>query len=1039
MMGRQWTKEQQDAISKSGTNMIISAGAGSGKTAVLTERVIEKLRHGIHIRSLLILTFTNAAASEMKERIRSALNKEPELKTELDQLDSAYITTFDSYALSLVKKYHYLLDLPKEIKITSSSIVSMKRKELLDNIINELYEQNNSLFLECIQSFCLKSDQNIRQAILNYDDKLNLRTDKQEYLNKYLDTCYKEEYLQLFVEEYQNLLKEQITYLNILLSQLELVSDGDYYYAVVDALQPLLDAKVYQDFLVVHQIKLKNAPKGSSEELKKLKQNIGEILKSIKELTIYENEEEMYQEVMATKNTVTLFIQILLRLDQEMQAWKKQENAYEFHDISCMSLDLLKKHPEVCQELKQSFSEILVDEYQDTNDIQEEFISYISNHNVYMVGDIKQSIYQFRNANPYIFKSKYDQYKQEIDGIKIDLIKNFRSRKEVLDDINVLFDPWMDDEIGGANYKQEHQMVAGNKIYNNERKTKEKYHINILNYTYKKESPFSRREIEIFAIARDIKEKIEHQYPIFDMSKGVTRPAVYKDFTILLQTGSDYDLYKKIFLYFNIPLQVYQDESIKSSYDVHLVKNIFILLDSLNKKSFDRTFIHSFMSVGRSFLMEYSDDQLYHIINEKTYKETTLYKKLENILPALTTSSLPQVLAQIIEEFDIYRKLVKVGDINHTLARLDYLSHVANEASELGFDIPEFINYLEEVLNGQEDIKMKGILDQSNTVKLMNIHKSKGLEFPICYFASLDRKFNIDDVKGDFLYDKKYGFILPYYKDGLKETMIKTLYKQNYLKETISEKIRLFYVALTRAKEKMIFVTDLSLKEDTGPDIVPVLDRLHYRSLNDMLCSIKERLTSYIKPLSLSSLNLSKDYMLELKIDLEKKLKTTTETIIEHHLPSIEEEIKEIHFSKDNYQLLEEDIDDILQLGEEAHLLLEIIDFKNPDLSFIESDFLKERIQTFLKQPLLNKITDGIIYKEYPFVIEDGKTSAHGIIDLFIVYNDHIDVIDYKLKNIDDPAYIKQVEGYKNYLSNQYNLPVHGYLYSLFDGKLKQV
>ena len=354
MMGRQWTKEQQDAISKSGTNMIISAGAGSGKTAVLTERVIEKLRHGIHIRSLLILTFTNAAASEMKERIRSALNKEPELKTELDQLDSAYITTFDSYALSLVKKYHYLLDLPKEIKITSSSIVSMKRKELLDNIINELYEQNNSLFLECIQSFCLKSDQNIRQAILNYDDKLNLRTDKQEYLNKYLDTCYKEEYLQLFVEEYQNLLKEQITYLNILLSQLELVSDGDYYYAVVDALQPLLDAKVYQDFLVVHQIKLKNAPKGSSEELKKLKQNIGEILKSIKELTIYENEEEMYQEVMATKNTVTLFIQILLRLDQEMQAWKKQENAYEFHDISCMSLDLLKKHPEVCQELKQS-------------------------------------------------------------------------------------------------------------------------------------------------------------------------------------------------------------------------------------------------------------------------------------------------------------------------------------------------------------------------------------------------------------------------------------------------------------------------------------------------------------------------------------------------------------------------------------------------------------------------------------------------------------------------------------------------------------
>ena len=1034
-MSRQWTKEQQEAISKSGTNMIISAGAGSGKTAVLTERVIEKLRHGTSIRSLLILTFTNAAASEMKERIRSALQKEESLKEELDQLDSAYITTFDSYALSLVKKYHYLLDVPKQIAITSSSIVSMKRVEIIDQILHEYYEKKDPAFVSFIHSFCIKGDQNIRDAIRFYDDKLNLRTDKVEYLSHYLDHFYNEENIDSFIQEYVQLLQEQVGYIQTLLSSLELVSDGDYYYKIRDVLEPLFQAQDYSQFLVAQTLKLKNAPKGSSEELKKMKQQITDVLKDLKSLLVYEDTDEIKRNLYQTKPTASILVDIFLRLDQEMKAWKKRENAYEFHDISRMSLELLKEHPEVCAEIKQGFSEILVDEYQDTNDIQEEFISYIANHNVYMVGDIKQSIYQFRNANPYIFKQKYDQYKQEKDGIKIDLIKNFRSRKEVLADINVLFDPWMDDEIGGANYKQEHQMVAGNKMYDEEGKTDENYHMDLLNYTYEKESPYTRREIEIFTIAQDIKKKIDQKFPIFDMKKGVTRPAEYKDFTILLQTGSDYDLYKKIFLYFGIPLQVYQDESIKSSYDVHLLKNIFLLLDAFDKQRFDTTFTHAFMSVGRSFLMEYTDRELYHIIQNKSYQNTTLAQICLKILPFLSTSSLSQLVEKVIEEFDFYRKIIKVGDITHTLARLDHLSSVAKGAQDLGFDIPEFVAFLEEVLNGKEDIKMKGILDQSNTVKLMNIHKSKGLEFPICYFASLDRKFNTDDVKGDFLYDKKYGLIFPYFEDGLKDTILKTLYKETYTKEMISEKIRLFYVALTRAKEKMIFVTDLSPKEDHGHEMIPTLERLSYRSFGDMLCSIKERLEDYIKPIDLEQLSLSKDYLLELKVDLNKKLEKTNDKIIEHTLSIPTREIKEIHYSKENHQLIEEDLEEVLKLGSEAHLLLEVIDFTNPDLSMIQSDFLRSRIQCFLDQPLLKNIEQGKVYKEYAFVKEDHM----GMIDLFIVYEDHIDVIDYKLKNIDDPAYIHQVHGYQDYLHESFGLPVHGYLYSLFDGKLKKV
>ena len=1038
-MSRAWTEDQKLAISKSGSNIIVSAGAGSGKTAVLTKRVTEKLRNGINIRSLLILTFTNAAASEMKERIRKALSNEENLKEELEQLDSAYITTFDSYALSLVKKYHYILNLPKEIKITSSSVVSIKKEEILDNLLNEYYEEKDENFIKLINSFCIKDDKNIRSAIIKYDNKLNLRTDKIEYLKSYIENYYSVSNLNNLKEEYLTLIKEKIDSIKELLKDLELSCDNKYYEKVITYLSPLINNDEYHEWLKIKGERFPTLPRNSEEELKNIKSKISDIIKEISGLLIYQNTDEMVSEISKTKDFIKVIIDILLELDKRVKTWKRINNAYEFNDISELSLNLLKNNKEIREEIKNSFSEILVDEYQDTNDIQEEFISYIANHNVYMVGDIKQSIYQFRNANPYIFKSKYDKYKNLDDGIKIDLMKNFRSRKEVLDNINVLFDPIMDDEVGGADYKHEHQMVAGNMAYVEKGKTNENYNMDILNYTYDKECDFTKREIEVFTIAKDIKDKIANHYPIFEMGKGITRDATYKDFTILLQTSADYELYKKIFLYFNIPLQVYQDESIKTSDDVHLIKNIFILLNSINNNNLDVNFKHANMSVGRSFLFSYSDDYLYNVITNKTYKETTLYQTCLEIKPYLNTYSFAKLLDLIIEKFDIYNLIIKVGDINHTLARLDYLNNVSVEASNLGFNMDEFINYLDQVLNGSEDIKMKGVLDNSNTVKLMNIHKSKGLEFPICYFASLDAKFNTDDTKGDFLYDKKYGLIIPYFEDGLRNTIVKTLYKNNYIKEMISEKIRLFYVALTRAKEKMIFVTDLSKKEDVSNEIVPTIERLSFNSLRDMMAVIKDRLNSYITEIDIDKLNLSKQYMLEIKANLEEKLEIVNTKINEHNLEITNNTLKEVHYSKETHTLFDDDINDLLKLGNEVHLILEIIDFNNPNLDFIESDYIKEKINTFLNLDILKNIKDGQVFKEYQFIIEDNKTSSNGVIDLFIVYNDHIDLIDYKLKNIDDPNYIKQVNGYKEYLTNIFNKPVNGYLYSIMDTTLKEV
>lgn len=1036
-MSRTWTEDQSLAIHESGTNIIVSAGAGSGKTAVLTERVIEKLRHGVSVRSLLILTFTNAAASEMKERIRSSLQKEENLQEQLEALDSAYITTFDSYALSLVKKYHYLLQLPKKIKITSSSIVSLKRKEFLDQIFDSLYKEKDPEFVSLIHSFCIKGDQNLRNAVLKFDDKLNLRTDKQAYLTSYIDFYYEDKHLDKLVSMYLDCIKEQIEALKIRLKELEDVADGDYYYTIYDVIKPILGDFSYQAVKDVRVMKLKNVPKGSPDEVKETKQKIAQILKELSELTIYESEEQMKEELRKTRDFAKVFVRILQELDEKVTAWKTAYHAYEFHDISRLSLELLKNHPEIRESLKNEFSEILVDEYQDTNDIQEEFISYIGNHNVYMVGDIKQSIYQFRNANPYIFKSKYDAYREHKNGRKIDLIKNFRSRKEVLDDINTLFIPIMGDQVGGADYELEHQMVPGNVLYDTKGKTNENYHMDILNYTYERGYPYTRREIEIFIIAQDIKEKIAQKYPVFEMGSGATRPIQYRDFTILLQTGSDYELYKKIFLYLGIPLQVYQDETIKTSYDMHVIKNIFILLNSILHKEKDATFKHAFMSVGRSFLMEMTDQHLFEVLTNGTYEETELYRYCTELLTDINTISFKELLDRILLKFEFYDKLIKVGNISHTLSRLDYLKSVAEEVSSLGFSLDEFIVILEEVLNGDEDIKMKGILDQSNTVKLMNIHKSKGLEFPICYFASLDRDFNTDDIRGNLLYDKTLGFILPFYNDGLKETIVKTIYKNQYLKELISERIRLFYVALTRAKEKIILVTDLSKQDATNARKIPVLEKLKYRSLNDMLCSIKDQLNDYIVPVQLEQLSLSKNYMLELKVQLKDRIRPTEDTVKMHSFEVKQEELEDIHYSKDNHDLWEEDLTPVLTLGNEVHLILETLDFHHPDLSFIQSDLLQTKIAHFLELPLLKDIHDGKVYQEYAFYDSEKKTT--GVIDLFIVYEDHIDVIDYKLNDIKDSAYQCQVQAYQAYLEKTFEKPVSGYLYSILKEEILSV
>ena len=446
----EWTKEQRLAIDEENKNIIVSAGAGSGKTTVLSARVIRKIKAGTKINELLILTFTNMAAKEMKDRIKKNLKKEG-LMEEYNLIDSSYITTFDSFSLTVVKKYHYLMDVRKNINVLDDSVLLIKQKEVLKNIFEELYKKEDEDFIHLINDFCMKDDDNISKLILDLSSKLDLISDKKSFLNSYLDRYYTEGNYNELVNQYINVIHSKLKVLGNLLEGISYQCEPEKYEEVLAYYSNLLTASSYED------IRVKSAfetPKinGLSEEAGAIKKKINECCNEIKELCSYNITDEMIEEIKNTYSYVKSIISIILKLDEEIDKYKFENDLYTFNDIEKLAIRIVKENPDVREELKNSFKEIMIDEYQDTNNLQEEFISLIENNNVYMVGDIKQSIYRFRNANPNIFRSKYERYRDNNGGIKIDLNENFRSREETIININLIFNLVMDTIFGGTNY-----------------------------------------------------------------------------------------------------------------------------------------------------------------------------------------------------------------------------------------------------------------------------------------------------------------------------------------------------------------------------------------------------------------------------------------------------------------------------------------------------------------------------------------------------------------------------------------------------------
>ena len=1018
------TPEQQLAVDLEGTNIIVSAGAGSGKTAVLSERVIRKLKDGIDIRNILMLTFTNEAAGEMANRIRKKIKKAG-LTSQLEYLDQAYISTFDAFALSLVKKYHYVLNIDKSIDIIDSSIIDLKRNEFLEEIFLSLYEAKDEKFLKLIGDFTTRDDEVIKKAILSINKSLDLKYDKEDYIDNYVNNFYNNKYIEQLFAEYFNYLKKISLELEDSVLILENFMDSSSYENIYNSLSKLFRPNSYNDLYKNNNIILPRFTKVDSSGIS-VKENIQELFKELNELVIY-SEDELKNNYFCTRDYVEVILKIIKMLDEKINLYKKEHNSYEFTDIAKMAISIVKDNEDIRLELKDKFNEIMIDEYQDTNDLQETFIKLLENDNVYMVGDIKQSIYRFRNANPLIFKDKYDRYSINNGGKKIDLLKNFRSREEVLYNINEIFAPLMTQDIGGINYKESHAMVYGNKAYIEKGANDYNNYLDILTYN-NEDKKYTNDEIEAFIIAKDIKKKIEEKYLVYDFDKECNRDVTYNDFCIILDRGSKMSLFKKVFEYLDIPMEVYKDNNLIEENDIFIIKNIIGLILSIKDGIYNKNLKYYFTSVARSYIGNLCDNEIFKCFEENKIFKTDIYNKCYEISKDIDIMTPNILLKRIIKDFDFYDKFILVGNVDAAIKRINYLLELSKNVENLGFSIIDFSNYLNEMIDSDQEIKYKEAKSNSISVKIMNIHKSKGLEFPICYFAGFPKTFNISDLKNKFMFDNKYGILTPFYEEGIGETLVKTLVKNNYYLNEAAEKIRLFYVALTRAKEKMIMVMPNIEDKKYVKDEISFMDGIKFRSFYDFIKSISGNLAKYMISIDLNNVGVTKDY--EFSKSLSKNMVNNEEAnmlFIEDEIPFIEIEKK--HASKTIKEILSVSDEKTLEFGTKIHELLELTDFKNANT---DNKYVNHLLNTF-------DFNSAKIYQELEFSYELDDVLYHGIIDLMLEYEDKIFIIDYKLKNIDDENYIKQLNVYYNYVKCISNKDVHMYLYSILDNVTKEI
>lgn len=1044
------TANQLKAINQEGQDILISAGAGSGKTSVLTSRVMRKMEEGKKLSRLLMLTFTKAAANNMRSKLDkkcheallgAEINDEAKsnLRREMDYLSSASIMTFDAFNQGLVKKYFYLLGISPSFQNTPTPVLNQALDQIIDGVFDRYYQTQNKDFLSFLDSFTLKGDYEIRSLIKKAIAAESKRPDPHsDFLD--LEAGFKDggkKGLSKIDAAYAyftaGLKKELVSLREAFRLQCE---DDDEAYGqekikVMKLLEGLENLDSMSEILEIYdQLKIRRK-KGKTSPFEEILDQRKKAFGSWRTLCLSLPEKKKAQEVFTSNlGYQSVLVAIADEVYTSFQAFKEEKGAYDFDDIGHMALKLLREKKEALDQVASSFDEIMVDEYQDNSDMQEEFLSLITSSpcfkgHLFLVGDVKQSIYAFRNSDPKYFKARFDSYSKGDKGLLISMNDNFRSAPGVIDFVNTVFSALMKEDFGGADYKSGHALKSSNPLLQDIglKTTSLDYHLQ----GKLGEAPSAKKEAYI--IGNDILKRI-HDGEMIGDKKSLHR-ASFKDFTIIMDRGTQFDIYAKVFKDLHIPLIIDKNRSEKDSLIINTVKNLLIMYNGVSCSLYeDGDFLHAFLSLLRGPLGQYKDAEIHKIFLTREFKGVKLFQDMEKAVKEDQGKDICGIYDDLVARFDVLKAISYTSDPSLSYQFLSSYHSTLEAMAYLGFDAKKASDYFA-YLENNDDSSGEIVLSApfSNAVTLTNIHKSKGLEYNVIYLAGISKRLTGKQDTSHFGFDLGYGMELPYLArqfamektadPGLKmpQEPLRQFRNEQEKKKNQEEKLRLFYVALTRAKYQIVLVQRKDKEKEAD-------DTSEANTFQGFLALSKSQL-------GYDPIRVKREVD---PMDMDKKPDSESEgRTLRTALPFAYKPLGTINYGDTKKTASKGDKthegEKALAFGTRLHLALQAVSFKTQDFSFIQEEEIRKLVKGFFDSDLFKMYGSYKAYKEYHYL--DLKTGDMGSIDLLWEGKDEIVIVDYKLKNIADEDYVSQLKAYKENAEFIFKKKASSYLFSL--------
>ncbi len=899
-MGVSWTTEQQQVIDLRNRNILVSAAAGSGKTAVLVERIVKIItdkNHPVDIDHLLIVTFTNAAAAEMRERIGNAIEKaldeqpgNEHLLRQLTLIHNAQITTIDSFCLYVVRNHFHEIDLEPNFRIGDEGELKLLREDVLGRVLEQNYEEPSEAFSDFVEGYASgRTDAALNEMILQLYEFSRSYPWPEKWLDSFVGAYRIETREELDRAEWLAPLTENICFVlkdcEQLLRQALAVTQQDdgpdmYEKAVRSDLEKYESLSKLTSFcelsgalsdIKYDRLASSRGFEGDPDKLelvKSLREQAKDVVKKLCKQYFFCSPEMMIEQLERTEPMLEEIVRLTKQFADEFAAAKRRKNLVDFHDVEHFALQILvdeetEKAKKTAEEFRDTFEEIMIDEYQDSNEVQETLLCSISReergeNNIFMVGDVKQSIYRFRLARPELFMKKYDSYSlEESTTQRIDLHKNFRSREEVLTCTNDIFYKIMARSLGNVEYDAEAALYPGASYPVSADFIPEILLADSNDELLEDTELTDKKTLEAKIVAEEIKHLMKTQ-PVTDKAAGTLRAARYSDIVILLRSLSGWaDSLVEVLNGNGIPAHTVSSTGYFSTVEVQTVLSMLRLLDNprqdipmaavlrspmagltdeelavLRLEDGSVPFHEAVLELAEGLYEEdgqkeisdsEADRKQGRNADEKTENHIEItahrkllkfYKKYKQLRQLVPDTPIHELIEIILRETGYGHYVAAMPAGNRRTANLNMLLEKAAAYEKTSYKgLFHFVRYIDELQKYDVDFGEADMVGENeDVVRIMSIHKSKGLEFPIVIVSGMGKNFNKQDTRSKMVLHPELGIGLDY-MDGKKRIKSPTIAKKAIAKqidlENLGEELRVLYVALTRAKEKLILTGTL--------------------------------------------------------------------------------------------------------------------------------------------------------------------------------------------------------------------------------------